>query len=34
LKRYDAFSRSMAYFEISFEREARETERKYREWKL
>lgn len=33
LKRYDAFSRSMAYFEIPFEREARTMERKYREWK-
>lgn len=33
LKKYDAFSRSMAYQNISFEREARETERKFREWK-
>jgi hypothetical protein len=33
LKKYDSVSRSMAYFEIPFEREAREMERKYREWK-
>ena len=33
LKKWDAFSRAAAYFEISFEREAREMERKYREWK-
>ncbi len=32
-RRFDAFSRSMAYYDIPFEREARETERKYREWK-
>lgn len=32
LKKYDSASRSMAYFEIPFEREAREMERKYREW--
>ena len=34
LKKYDSFSRSMAYFEISFEAEAREITRKYLEWTL
>ncbi len=33
LKKWDSFSRRMAYFEIPFEIEARETEKKYREWK-
>lgn len=33
LKKWDALSRQIAYFEISFEREARETEKKYLEWK-
>lgn len=33
LKKFDSFSRSMAYFEIPFEREAREIERKYIAWK-
>lgn len=33
LKSLDAFSRQMAYYEIPFEREARETEKKYVEWK-
>ena len=33
MKKYDSFSRSMAYFEIPFEREAREMEQKFRQWK-
>ena len=33
LKKWDAFSRQIAYFEIAFEKEARETERKYADWK-
>lgn len=33
LKSWDSFSIQMAYFEIPFEKEARETEKKYHDWK-
>ena len=33
LKKWDSFSRRMAYFEIPFEIEAREIEKKYQDWK-